>query len=177
LSPGTVLFYFGCWAVLAFFLQTYFRRGFSVVTKCCKRKDDAEVYADDEVFRDSKGHLVDLAEYKDKGAAVMLSKYKLVQHLPPLSNAFKDYQKKSILKEYIISTYTLGMEKNVTNHTIGLVSEEQEFTEKEKKDKRTLKEYFSYDILLDPFYSTKFSYYPGYVPGRLALISIPEFDE
>jgi hypothetical protein len=82
----------------------------------------------------------------------MLKKYKLVQHLPPYSNAFKEYQKKSVLKEYIIATHTLGMEKSVHNHTIGLVSEEQELTKQEIRDKRTLKEYFSYDILLDPFY-------------------------
>jgi hypothetical protein len=64
----------------------------------------------------------------------------------------------------------------VKYHTIGLVSDEQELTKIESNDKRTLKEYFSYDILLDPFYSTKFSYYPGHVTGRLALISIPEFE-
>lgn len=69
------------------------------------------------------------------------------------------------------------MKKSVKNHTIGLVSEEQELTAKERSDKRTLKEYFSYDILLDPFYCAKLSYIPGHVPGRLGLITIPEFEE
>ena len=38
-----------------------------------------------------------------------------------------------------------------------------------------MKEYFSYDILLNPFYAKKFNYIPGYVAGRLSYVSTPEY--
>lgn len=55
LNPGTILFIFGIMAVFAVFFQTYFRRGFSVLMKCCKKAEDSVVYDDDQVFRNAKG--------------------------------------------------------------------------------------------------------------------------
>jgi hypothetical protein len=36
-----------------------------------------------------------------------------------------------------------------------------------------LKHIFSYDILANPYYSTKFNYYPAATPHRLLLVCCP----
>jgi hypothetical protein len=60
----------------------------SFFTNCCKK---VEVDDDDQTFRKTNGAMSDLAEYRSQGAAKMLDNYKLVQHLPPISAAFKDH--------------------------------------------------------------------------------------
>lgn len=74
--------------------------------------------------------------------------FKQIEDLPVYSETFQDYQKNAILKEFIISKYTLGLDKDVYSHTVNL----NECKQKEKIA-RSLKGVFSYDILLNPFYA------------------------
>jgi hypothetical protein len=99
------------------FLQKYFRLGFGLVVKLfCKKKVEADV---GNYINSNIGYS---KESKDESVVKKLKNFKLVQHLPPYSQAFKEYQKRSVMKEYIISTHNLGLEKDLRNHTIGLVN-------------------------------------------------------
>jgi hypothetical protein len=100
------------------FLQKYFRQGFRLILKLFgKKKVEADV---GDFINSNIGYS---KESKDKSVDQKLKNFKLVQHLPPYSQAFKEYQKKSVMKEYIISTHNLGLEKDLRKHTIGLVND------------------------------------------------------